>query len=140
NYDMKLLPNLYQNRVVLVGDAAHPMGSIMGLNANLALEDARSLSLHLHNEKNIELALTKYSLEQIQKIIPIIALEENRKKFFVNMTNEIYTEFENFIKSASAVDFFKPLLTVISPTIYHASTSFIQLVLNLSNVSALKKE
>jgi 2-polyprenyl-6-methoxyphenol hydroxylase-like FAD-dependent oxidoreductase len=75
NYDMKLLSNLYQNRVVLVGDAAHPMGSIMGLNANLALEDARSLSLHLHNEKNTGLALTKYSLEQIQKIIPIIDLE-----------------------------------------------------------------
>jgi hypothetical protein len=43
NYDMKPLEHWHGDRVVLLGDAAHPMGSINGFAANIALEDAQVL-------------------------------------------------------------------------------------------------
>lgn len=140
NYDMKPLSTLHKNRVVLAGDAAHPSGSIMGLNANLALEDADSLTSYLQNEKNIDVALIKFSITQMKRIIPIITLERERKEFFLSMTKKSFSEFEYFVKNASDAELFKPLFTALRPTPYVLSTLFIRYMLNPGNITPINDE
>lgn len=57
-YDMPPLPTYVCGRVVLLGDAAHPMNPILGQGACQALEDAVTLAKCL--EEDVDAALARY--------------------------------------------------------------------------------
>lgn len=106
NYDMPSLTALNVGRVVLVGDAAHPMGSIMGFGANIALEDVKVLVESLNDEKNIIAALDQYSTKQLNRARPMINLELEKKHFLLQASDSQYTDFKQYVKKASHKNFF----------------------------------
>jgi FAD-dependent urate hydroxylase len=116
NFDMKQLAKLHQNRVVLIGDAASRIGSLMGLGTNIALEDAKVLADQLSVAPAISQALEQYSRRQIPRTAPMVALETDKKSFLLEATDKTFDEFKRNAKSSSHDDFFNSLISAISPT------------------------
>lgn len=56
-----------EGRVVLLGDAAHPVVPSLGQGANMAFEDAYELATCLSTESNIEAALKAYENSRIPR-------------------------------------------------------------------------
>lgn len=115
NFDMTGLPSLYRGRVVLLGDAAHPMGSIMGLGTNLAMEDVCTFVDMLAKVKDIESALYDYSTAQMRRAAVTTHLEALKKAFFLEMTPEQYTEFQKNVSTATQHEFFQDVFSTIIP-------------------------
>jgi 2-polyprenyl-6-methoxyphenol hydroxylase-like FAD-dependent oxidoreductase len=63
-HDMPSLPTYVRGRVVLVGDAAHPMNPILGQGACQALEDAVTLASCLDATADVDAALVRYDLSR----------------------------------------------------------------------------
>jgi len=59
-HDMEPLRHWATKRVVLLGDAAHPMTPYLGQGANAAFEDAASLRRHLSEHPDVPSALAAY--------------------------------------------------------------------------------
>lgn len=59
-YDLPPLPTYVRGRVVLLGDAAHPMNPILGQGACQALEDAVTLAASLDAAPDVDAALVRY--------------------------------------------------------------------------------
>lgn len=57
--DIKI-KNWFRGRVVLLGDAIHPVSPILGMGASMAMEDAYVLSEELVKNQNMGAALEKY--------------------------------------------------------------------------------
>ncbi len=65
--DRPPLTSWSQNRVTLLGDAAHPMAPAMALVANTNFEDASELQACLSQSSSIEEALSSYEKRRIQR-------------------------------------------------------------------------
>lgn len=113
NFDMPQLPMLHQNKVVLVGDAAHRIGSIMGLGTNIGLEDVDTLLKQLISRKDISSALEHYSRIRISRVKPMIALETDKKEFLMKATAETFSEFKKSAQSTAHDEFFEPVVSAL---------------------------
>lgn len=56
-----------KGRAVLVGDAAHAMSNALGQGCNSSLQDVSTLSQLLFQESSIDVALEKYSQQQVKE-------------------------------------------------------------------------
>ncbi|MFG1869518.1 FAD-dependent oxidoreductase [Micromonospora arborensis] len=71
------VPTWHSDRVVLIGDAAHPVGA--GQGASMAIEDALVLAAALHAEPTLSAALTAYDAERRPRIVKLLdTAEDNR--------------------------------------------------------------
>ncbi len=113
NNDMSLLPAVHSGNIVLIGDAAHPMGSIMGLNANMALEDAHDLVHHISTNANTTTALEHFSRASLPRIKRALNLENEKKTFFLDATINDYINFTKFASTSSHKDFFNSLYVLL---------------------------
>lgn len=95
-YYLPPLKTWHKNRTVLIGDAAHPMGSIMAFGSNNALEDVAVLTHSLKTFANIDLAIDHYEQEQIPRIADFLAMENHRTQFLVGASKE---EYVNYLKN-----------------------------------------
>ena len=59
-HDCPPMEHWHSGRVVLLGDAAHPIGPMLGQGANMALEDAARLADLLASERDVPAALLAY--------------------------------------------------------------------------------
>jgi salicylate hydroxylase len=66
-FDRDPLPRLARGRIVLVGDAAHPMLPFMAQGAAMSIEDAGTLSALLGQHASIDLALAAYEAERLPR-------------------------------------------------------------------------
>ncbi|WP_050777848.1 NAD(P)/FAD-dependent oxidoreductase [Micromonospora sp. ATCC 39149] len=67
----------HRDRIVLIGDAAHPVGA--GQGASMAIEDALVLAAALRAEPTIAAALKAYDAERRPRIVKLLdAAEDNR--------------------------------------------------------------
>lgn len=62
-----ILPKWSNDRVTLVGDAAHSMGPFLGQSTNITFEDVWVLSTCLSNHGNLEKALVEYEKSRIER-------------------------------------------------------------------------
>ena len=62
-----ILPQWSNDRVTLIGDAAHPMGPFLGQSTNITFEDVWVLSTCLSNHGNLEQALAEYEKSRIER-------------------------------------------------------------------------
>jgi salicylate hydroxylase len=70
-HDCSPLPRWHSGRVALLGDAAHPIGPVLGQGANMALEDAAFLSKALA-ERDVPAALRWYERTRSRRANRII--------------------------------------------------------------------
>ncbi len=71
------VPTWHSDRIVLLGDAAHPVGA--GQGASMAIEDAIVLAAALRTEPTIPAALKAYDTERRPRIVKLLgAAEDNR--------------------------------------------------------------
>jgi salicylate hydroxylase len=71
------VPTWHSDRIVLIGDAAHPVGA--GQGASMAIEDALVLAAALRAEPTIATALKAYDAERRPRMVKLLdAAEDNR--------------------------------------------------------------
>ncbi|MGW3605119.1 FAD-dependent monooxygenase [Micromonospora sp. NPDC005161] len=71
------VPTWHSDRIVLVGDAAHPVGA--GQGASMAIEDAVVLAAALQAEPTTAAGLKAYDAERRPRIVKLLgAAEDNR--------------------------------------------------------------
>jgi 2-polyprenyl-6-methoxyphenol hydroxylase-like FAD-dependent oxidoreductase len=61
------LPSWGEGRVTLLGDAAHPMTTILGQGACMALEDGAAIGRHVGGADDVEAALRAYEAERLDR-------------------------------------------------------------------------
>ncbi|MBB6109826.1 2-polyprenyl-6-methoxyphenol hydroxylase [Mucilaginibacter lappiensis] len=66
-YDMPSLPKWYQDKTILIGDAAHAVSPTSGLGASLALEDAMLLAKLLRKHTITEHSKAFFDFQSIRK-------------------------------------------------------------------------
>lgn len=71
-HDCATLKHMYAGRVVLLGDAAHPIGPVLGQGANMALEDAARLADLLAAERDVPAALRAYDRARLKRTNTIV--------------------------------------------------------------------
>ncbi|WP_419420555.1 FAD-dependent oxidoreductase [Legionella sp. D16C41] len=111
-YTMSKLQNWHKERVVLVGDAAHPLGSILGLGAGCGLEDSYWLAANLKN-KSFSEAITAYEQRQIPRIAKFYQLEKAMTDFILNANDEEYTHFISEFKRKTPFEANQELINVL---------------------------
>ncbi|MGR3279781.1 FAD-dependent oxidoreductase [Acaryochloris marina NIES-2412] len=62
-----ILSKWSDNRVTLVGDAAHPMAPFLGQGTNTTFEDVWALSTSLSQQDNLEAAIDQYETSRIER-------------------------------------------------------------------------
>ncbi|MEG4037438.1 FAD-dependent monooxygenase [Microcoleus sp. w1-18aA5] len=65
SYDIDPLPQLYDGRVILIGDAAHAKSPTRARGMTSGWEDGLSLSRHLMSSANIAEALANFQAERL---------------------------------------------------------------------------
>ena len=65
SYDIDPLPRLHQNRIVLIGDAAHAKSPTRARGMTSGFEDALSLMQHLTAHDQVETALAAFEAERL---------------------------------------------------------------------------
>lgn len=71
------VPTWHSERIVLVGDAAHPVGA--GQGGSMAIEDGLALALAIRDESTIPAALRVYEAQRRPRIVKLLgAAEDNR--------------------------------------------------------------
>lgn len=72
------VPTWHTDRIVLIGDAAHPVGA--GQGASMAIEDALTLAAALRAAPTVPAALTAYDAERRQRIVKLLGTAEDNRK------------------------------------------------------------
>ena len=86
------------------------MGSIIGLGANLALEDARALVKQLITSNTVDQALLQFEQIQIDRANRFMEMECKQKKFLLHGNREDYSKFWSFLKKTNSMEFHKDLI------------------------------
>ncbi|MFU8852175.1 FAD-dependent oxidoreductase [Micromonospora sp. SL1-18] len=71
-HDCPPMERYHSGRVVLLGDAAHPIGPMLGQGANMALEDVARLADLLASGKDVPAALRAYELARTSRANKIL--------------------------------------------------------------------
>jgi 2-polyprenyl-6-methoxyphenol hydroxylase-like FAD-dependent oxidoreductase len=71
------VPTWHSGRVVLVGDAAHPVGA--GQGASMAIEDALALAAAVQAEPAIPAALRRYDADRRPRIAKVLAAADDNR-------------------------------------------------------------
>lgn len=103
SYTMPVMHQWHDRRVVLIGDAAHPMGSVMGLAAGCGLEDSDVLAKNLKN-KSFSEAIIAYEQKQIPRITKLYQLEKNMTDFILDANLNEYQQFIAELKNKTPLE------------------------------------
>jgi salicylate hydroxylase len=85
-YDKNPLRKARDGRVILLGDAAHPMTPFRGQGANMAMMDALDLAENLRNNPDIDSALVAYEKSMLKRTKRHV-LESRNAGFEFHSTN-----------------------------------------------------
>jgi 2-polyprenyl-6-methoxyphenol hydroxylase-like FAD-dependent oxidoreductase len=68
----------HSDRIVIIGDAAHPVGA--GQGASMAIEDGLALAASLQAEASIAGALRRYDAERRPRIAKVLGTAEDNRR------------------------------------------------------------
>ena len=108
-------PNWSQGCVVMVGDAAHAMGPMLGLGANQAIEDAVVLSSLLANSGDIAASIEAFMHSTWQRNQQFHQYEVESSALLISANNEHLSALEQQLGSLTLVELYAeifPLLNV----------------------------
>jgi 2-polyprenyl-6-methoxyphenol hydroxylase-like FAD-dependent oxidoreductase len=71
-YDVQSLPNWSNNRIILIGDAAHAVSPNAGQGASMALEDTMLLAKLIRDEKTFSIAFEKFETMRKSRVEKIV--------------------------------------------------------------------
>ncbi|ASW58071.1 NAD(P)/FAD-dependent oxidoreductase [Plantactinospora sp. KBS50] len=71
------VPTWHSDRIVLVGDAAHPVGA--GQGASMAIEDAVALAVALRDEPTVGAALRAYDARRRPRVVKLLGTAEDNR-------------------------------------------------------------
>jgi 2-polyprenyl-6-methoxyphenol hydroxylase-like FAD-dependent oxidoreductase len=71
------VPTWHSDRIVLVGDAAHPVGA--GQGASMAVEDALALAAAVQAEPTVATALKAYHAQRYPRIVKLLGMAEDNR-------------------------------------------------------------
>lgn len=96
-YDIKPLPTLMHNRVVLLGDAGHATTPNLGQGACQAIEDAVVLGQCLKGERDLKVALKEYEQRRLVRTSGIITTSRRigeiahwQNPFLIKLRNALF--------------------------------------------------
>lgn len=81
-FDRKPLANWVDGRVVLLGDACHPMLPFMAQGAAMAMEDAYTLASALQNQRTLAVALACYEQRRQPRVRRLYQLSRQNRHLF----------------------------------------------------------
>ncbi len=81
-FDCQRISQYLDNRLILVGDAAHAMSPFQGEGANMAMLDAWQIVCNLQKTPNVRLALEAYQNESYKRSWPKLVLSRDATRYF----------------------------------------------------------
>ncbi len=99
---MPSLPSWHKKQIVLMGDAAHPIGSLLALGASSALEDCNALVNALAQCENYKTAIALYEAQQMPRAVSFLQAEQELTNILIRANEERYERFINEIKFPEA--------------------------------------
>jgi len=103
--------DLFKQRIVLIGDAAHALGPILGQGASQAIEDAYLLFhslLKMHDGHHQHLA--NYATLRLEKYQRLAVLENQTADAMVHETKETLDLFQDQVKDLSLLAMYQELI------------------------------
>ena len=89
-FDRSALPSWHAGRVVLLGDAAHPMQPFLGQGAVMALEDAAILTRALAPGEDVPVSLSRYEAARLPRANDIMSRSADNGRRLVPRTGGDY--------------------------------------------------
>src|SRR5699024_4348119 len=71
------VPTWHSDRIVIIGDAAHPVGA--GQGASMAIEDALALAAALQTAPSVAEALRRYDTDRRPRITKVLGTAEDNR-------------------------------------------------------------
>lgn len=110
------LPSWHHYRCVLLGDAAHKMGSILGLGATLGIEGAHALAHQLSDGVNIDAAIANYELQHRPRVDAFLRLEQEATQFLLTADEAKYHQYLSDLKTKSPEIMNQAFIQCLMPT------------------------
>lgn len=115
-YSLAPQENITNVRTVLIGDAAHAMGPILGLGASIAIEDVYLLMQHITSNSNVKVALQQYKAKRIDRYKRFYELENQSAATMINDSKELLKEFEDQLQHVNLLSMYQELIPLIDET------------------------
>ncbi len=110
-------PKWFNDRVVLLGESAHPISPLLGLGTSLCLQGAESLIHYLKMFPNdLNQAFSQYQSIQDYRLRPLLALENVDCERLVDKRPETFDTFVNLVKTTDPAVLFAPLIQALIQT------------------------
>lgn len=109
-YELMPLSSIKKEKVILIGDAAHAMGPILGQGISLAIEDVYLLMQCIRSST----LLNKYSQERCKRYQLIHALEKQSANTMINNNDADLQEFERQMQSITLADMYRELIPLVN--------------------------
>jgi FAD-dependent urate hydroxylase len=113
-YNLAPQPHWTLNRVVLIGDAAHTLGPILGQGASQAIEDVFALTLFLqHGVNDIPATLRQYEHCRRAKYQRMADLENQTASMMLHDKRETLALFEQHAKDLDLMTIYQDLIPLV---------------------------
>lgn len=107
------LPPWQKEHVVLLGDAAHPIGSIFGLGASTALEDCQHFVDCISESDDLQQALHRYEVQQKPRASAFLQEEKEITNFLLNADALQHQKFTQELKETSAEVYLRSFMNLL---------------------------
>lgn len=114
-YDADPMPQWSQERVVLLGEAAHPIGPLMGLGTSFCFQGVMSLMNGLQQyPQDLTQAFAYYQKIQSARLQHMLAFERLDEANLLNEDPTAFAERLEVMRKTSPQELFAPLITALS--------------------------
>lgn len=116
-YDADPMPSWSQGRVVLLGEAAHPIGPVLGLGTSFCFQGVMSLISSLkQTPQDLTKAFMRYQQIQAQRLQQFLPAERADEDNILNSDPNAFNARVALMRTADMQELFAPLIKAFSAT------------------------